>query len=133
MKKETTRLLLPIFLVFVAFNSFFLSGKVILDKWNVDWRVLIAGNLLIFFVTLLSFFISNRGLRSSNTQAFIRSIYASFILKFFVIAAFAFIYIIIAKKNVNKAALIACMFLYLLYTFFEVSILMKVLKKKKNE
>jgi len=37
-----------------------------------------------------------------------------------------------AKKDLNKPALFACMALYLVYTFVEVSSLQKLLKQKKN-
>jgi hypothetical protein len=53
-------------------------------------------------------------------------------IKFFLIAIAAFVYIMVAKKNLNKPALITCMGLYLVYTFVEVSSLQKLLKQKKN-
>jgi Ca2+/Na+ antiporter len=133
MKQNAARPLFPVILLFVLLNAFFISGRTLLEKWSIDREVLIVGNLILFVVTLLSFWLGQRGLRSGNVQAFIRSIYASFIVKFFIIAVAAFIYIIAVKKNVNRPALIACMCLYLVYTFLEVSILMKMAKEKKNE
>jgi hypothetical protein len=133
MKQNAARPLFPVILLFVLLNGFFISGRTLLEKWSIDREVLIVGNLILFVVTLLSFWLGQRGLRSGNVQAFIRSIYASFIVKFFIIAVAAFIYIIAVKKNVNRPALIACMCLYLVYTFLEVSILMKMAKEKKNE
>ncbi|HVT85306.1 MAG TPA: hypothetical protein VHD35_08875 [Chitinophagaceae bacterium] len=133
MKQNATRPLFPVILLFIVLNGFFISGRTLLEKWSVDQEVLIVGNLILFVVTLLSFWLGWRGLRSGNVQAFVRSIYSSFIVKFFVIAVAAFIYIVAMKKNVNKPALIACMCLYLVYTFLEVSTLMKMAKQKKNE
>ena len=133
MKQNATRPLFPVILLFVLLNSVFIFGRTFLEKWSVDRDVLIVGNLVLFIVTLLSFWLGQRGLRSGNVQAFVRSIYSSFIVKFFVIAAAAFVYIMVTKKNVNKPGLIACMCLYLVYTFLEVSILMKMAKQKKNE
>ncbi|HWC54892.1 MAG TPA: hypothetical protein VG676_15000 [Chitinophagaceae bacterium] len=133
MKQNAARPLFPVILLFVLLNGFFISGRTLLEKWSIDREVLIVGNLILFVVTLISFWLGQRGLRSGNVQAFIRSIYASFIVKFFIIAVAAFIYIVAVKKNVNRPALIACMCLYLVYTFLEVSILMKMAKEKKNE
>lgn len=133
MNQNTTRLILPIILLFVIVSGFLLSARTLLEKWSVDRDVLIVGNLILFVVALLSFWLGMRGLRSNNVQKFIRSIYSSFIAKFFILIVAAFIYIMAAKKNVNKPALIACMCLYLVYTFLEVSILMKMAKQKKNE
>ncbi|MFI5133577.1 MAG: hypothetical protein ACHQEB_04535 [Chitinophagales bacterium] len=132
MQKNSTRPFLPVIILFSVLNSFFIAGKNLLERWGTDQDVLIVGNLILFVVTFLSFLLGRRGLRSTNAQVFVRSVYASFIVKFFVLIAAAFIYIMMAKKNVNKPALFACMGLYLVYTFLEVSILMKLLKQKKN-
>ncbi|HYM95053.1 MAG TPA: hypothetical protein VET23_12990 [Chitinophagaceae bacterium] len=133
MQKNSTRLFFPVILLFVLANSFFIGGRTLLEKWSVDPEILIVGNLILFIVTFISFWLGQRGLKSGNMQGFVRSIYSSFIIKFFVLIAAAFIYIMAAKKNVNKPALLACMALYLVYTFLEVSILMKLAKQKKNE
>jgi hypothetical protein len=73
-----------------------------------------------------------RSLNSSNPQSFVRAMYGSFILKFFVLVIAAFAYIMLAKKDVNKQALFTCMGLYLIFTFIEISALTKKMKQKKN-
>jgi hypothetical protein len=119
-------------LVFILLNALFLTGRNWLVKKGFDPDVLIIGNMLLFIVLLISFIITQRSLKSENPNAFVRAMYGSFIIKFFVLALAAFIYIIITKQNVNKPALIACMGLYIVYTVFEVSSLMRLLKQKKN-
>ena len=122
----------PIAIVFILLNVFFLAGKSLLAKWDADQSVLIFGNLVIFVVTAFSFFISLKGLKSSNPHAFVRSVYSSVMIKFFVFAIAAFVYIQSAKDAVNKPALFTCMGLYLVYTFLEVSALTKLLRGKAN-
>jgi hypothetical protein len=123
---------MPVILVFIVVNGFFLSGKDLLLRWNMDQRVVIVGNLLLFAITLISFLLAQRGLNHSNPHAFVRSVYMSVMLKLFACIIAAFIYISIYKANLNKPALFTCMGLYLVYTFLEVSVLMKLLKQKKN-
>lgn len=123
---------LPVVLLFVILNAFFLTGKNMLQRWNVDHEVLIVGNALLFGITLISFLLAQKGLRNTNTHAFIRSIIGGIMIKLFVSVIAAFIYISIFKKNINKPALFTCMGLYLVYTFFEVSVLTKQLKQKTN-
>ena len=53
-------------------------------------------------------------------------------IKFFICAIAAFVYIMAAKKNVNKPGLFICMGLYIVYTSLEISSVMKLLKQKKN-
>lgn len=122
----------PLLLVFIFTTCLFIAGRGLLLKYNIDQEVLIIANLLLFVVTLLSSYLFLRSLGSANPNSFLKAMYGSFILKFFVIAITAFIYIIITKKNVNKSALITAMILYMLYTVIEVSVLLKMLKKKKN-
>lgn len=123
---------LPLVIVFVLFNAFFLVGKNWLEKQGVNNDVLIGGNLILFVATLLSFLVYVRSLKTSTGGAALRGMYGSFIIKFFICLVAAVAYIMIAKKEVNKPALIACMGLYIVYTVIEVSSLQKLLKQKKT-
>ena len=124
---------LPVVIFFIALNGFFISGKNMLQRWNTDRDVLIIGNLLLFLITLSSFLLAQRGLKNPNPYAFVRSIYASVMIKLFVCIIAAAVYIAMYKTNLNKPALFICMGLYLVYTFMEVAVLMKLLKLKKHE
>lgn len=121
-----------VILLFIILNALFLTGRNALERWNVDQTVLIAGNILLFVITAISFILAQRGLKSTNTHVFIRSVIGSIMIKLFVSIIAAFIYISIFKKQINKPALFTCMGLYLVYTFLEVSILTKQLKSKSN-
>ena len=122
----------PLILLFIILNGFFLAGKNMLQRWNVDQNVLIAGNILLFVITIISFLLAQRGIKNANAHAFIRSIIGGIMIKLFVAIIAAFIYISIFKKEINKPALFTCMVLYLVYTFLEVSLLNRLLKQKAN-
>ena len=132
MNRTSLQLLRPMILVFILLNVFFITARQWLEKKGVDQEVMIIGNLLLFVVSVIIFLITHRSLQSSNPNAFVRAMYGGFIIKFFAVAIAAFIYIMIAKKNVNKPALFASMLLYVVYTFIEVKTLLGVLKQKKN-
>jgi hypothetical protein len=123
---------IPFILLFVLLNCFFIVGKNWLISKGVDPEVLIGGNLLLFLATLLSFLVYFRSLHAKSPSAAVRGMYGSFMIKFFACLIAAFAYILVAKKNVNKPALIICMGLYIVYTVIEVSALQKLLKQKKN-
>lgn len=132
MNQTSLKLLRPMILIFIFLNAFLLAGKSWLAKKGIDQEVLIVGNLVLFTVTLVTFLLTYRSLKSKNPNAFVRAMYGGFMIKFFVVAIAAFIYIMITKKNVNKPALFSCMGLYVVYTFFEVTALLRILKQKKN-
>ena len=119
-------------LVFVILNGMFVIGAESLERFKADQSVLILGNLLLFLIALTSFLLTKRSLSSANPNAFVRAIYGSFMIKFFVCAAVAFAYIMSTKKEVNKPALFICMGLYIVYTALEVASLTRILKSRKN-
>jgi len=126
------RIFLPIVLLFIILNAFFISGRALLDRWGADQEVLIIGNLVLFAIFILSFFVAQKGLKTTNPHAFVRSVYGSMMIKLFICIIAAFIYIAVFKKGLNKPALFTLMGLYLVYTFVEVATLTKMLKQKAN-
>lgn len=122
----------PLALLFVVVNALAVAFRSRWTTWNVDQDVLIAGNLFLFAVTFFSFLIAERGLQNKNPHTFVRSVMASIMVKMFLCAIAAFVYISIYKKELNKAALFICMGLYLVYTFLEVSILTRLLRRKPD-
>jgi hypothetical protein len=131
-QKRRDKGLFPLIIVFVVLNGFFISGKSLLQRWGADQDVLIWGNLFLLLVTLLSYVLAKRGLISPNPHAFVRAVYSSILLKLFVCLIAAFVYISIYKKDLNKPAFFTLMGLYLLYTFLEVSVILKALKQQQN-
>ena len=132
MRRNKRSPLFPVVLFFILLNALFIGGKNFLERHGFDQSVLIVGNLILFGATLLSFVFATRGLNSENAKAFVRSVYVSIMIKLFICVIAAVIYIFIFRTNLNKPSLFACMGLYLIYTFIEVSVLTKLLKKKKN-
>ena len=123
---------MPVIIFFILLNGFFTVGKNLLAQWGADQDVLIVGNTLLFIITLVSILVATRGLKSENPHAFLRSVYGSILIKLFLCMIVAFIYIASVRTKVNKPALFTCMGLYLVYTFIEVSLLTKMLRKKTN-
>ena len=124
--------LFPVALLFIIINTLVLTFGSRLEKAGLDINALMAGNLFIFLITLVSIFILLKGLNASSTMKFIRSVYTAFIIKFFLVAVVVFVYALMEKENLNRPAVFLCMFLYLLYTFLEVRVLLKLTKSKTD-
>jgi len=130
--KNFIRVFLPILLIFIITNGFFLTARDLVSRWNIDIDIVIAGNFVLFLATAVSFFLYYRALRNNNVQAFLRMIYGGMFLKMMICLFTAFIYISVAGKTVNKGGIIACLFLYLVYSFVEIVLLLKQSKQRKN-
>ena len=128
--KAILRLFSPILLIFIVLSIVFFLTSSALAAWGVDHRVLLTGNLLLFFVTLVSFFLYIKGLRNQNMHAFVRVMYGSLLVKFFVCLVAVLIYAAVAKAAVNRNGIFGCFILYMLYTFLEVRTLLRLSKKE---
>ena len=120
----------PIVLVYIISNAVIVFSK----RWttaNIDTDVLMIGNTVLLIATLVSFFLYTRSLKHNQPAAFLRYIYSGMFIKMLICLFAAFIYIA-SVSNVNKPALFGCMFLYFVYTFMEVSILLRLSKQQKD-
>lgn len=123
------RALRNIFLLFVVTSLIIVLAFNWLQSTSLDPFVLLSGNLIVFLITLSSFYLIKRGLGSSSTSGFLSSVYSSFIMKLFIAGIVVFVYVNISGDQMNAPAVFASMVLYLLYTFMEVKALLLLLKK----
>ena len=130
--KSFIRVFLPILLIFIISNGFFLTAGALAARRNIDIDIVIAGNVALFIATGLSFFLYFKALRNNNVQAFLRMVYGGMFLKMMICLFTAFIYIMVVGKAVNKGAIIICLFLYLVYSFVEIVLLLKESKQRRN-
>jgi hypothetical protein len=119
----------PIVLLFIVLNALIIVFRRSLTSEGFFVDFLIIGNIILFAMTLLSFFLLYRGLKATSTPAFLRSVYGSFMVKFFIVLVAVFGYAFMNKGNLNKHSLFTLMFLYLVYTFLEIKTLMKLSRK----
>ena len=124
--------IIPLVIVFLISAGLILIFRNSLAGVGFDWQVLSGGNLFIYVVTMVSMHMLSEGMKAANTHAFLSKVYGGILIKLFACAIGAFVYIFIAGKNLNKPALFACMALYLVYTFVELSVIMKQSNQKKN-
>lgn len=121
-----------ILLLFVLLNSLFLLFKTKLLTLGFDADILIIGNGILFLMTFISSKLLHNSLHAPNSAAFLRGVYGSFLLKFFIVAIAVLIYAFLNRSNINKPGLFTLMGLYLVYTFIEISSLLKKTDKAKD-
>src|SRR4030095_13678041 len=106
----------PVLYLFLGLTAVILALKFVLPDAGIDYRVLFLGILLLFIIGWISVRMNKKAMEHKNLQVFLRLVYGSFLMKFFLLALAAFIYIAIYKKNINKPALFGCCALYFIYT-----------------
>ena len=131
MNKKGDRPFVPILLIFLIVNGLLLLAPSLEFLWNMDRSIMIIGNLVLFTDTFISFQLYRRSLANNSVHAFLRMIYGGMFAKMMICLIAAVVYIMIAKKDVSKGAIFGCMFLYFVYTFVEISIIMKLSRKEK--
>ena len=129
--KAKRNVLLPLLLVFIICNGFFLSAKTLIAKWGIDSDVLIIANSLFLVLSLVTFFIQQKALQNSNPNVFIRSVMAGMMIKMFVCIIAIFIYWLAMKDKFSKGTVFVSMIVYLIYLAAEVRIVTK-LNRQKN-
>ncbi|MES2849132.1 MAG: hypothetical protein V4685_08755 [Bacteroidota bacterium] len=129
--KNQGKELLPLILLFIVFNNFFLFGKSWLAKHGIDYLVLIIANSIFFVVSLLIYQMQKRALKNSNPNVFVRAVMGGTMIKMAVCLIAVAIYALAFKNVFSKMSVFAAMFLYFFYMFVEVRMATK-LNKKKN-
>jgi len=107
------------FFVFVLVN---LGLRVFAPKLaaaGINRDVVQVGNLILFLLFWLSVLLRSRPAIDPKSPTFLTPVYTGMMLKFFGLAIAAFIYIYIARDQVNKPALFICMGLYIVYSIIE--------------
>ena len=132
MSAQTNKFYVPLLALFAVLNCFFLLGKKWLSKYGIDPEVLMIGNLLVFFVTIVSLFFHIKGFSTNNAQVFLRGVYASLMIKMIVVAASVLIYASVVAKP-NRPAVYISMGLYFVYSFIEVRTIFRLMKEKKGK
>jgi len=130
-KKSLRKLYLPAFFIFIAINSLALVFAKKLQQNDIDSNVIIGANFLLFVLALISAYMHTKAAGNSNPNAFVRSVLGATVMKLFIIAGAAFLYLFAAGADKSVKALLSAMVLYIIYTIIEVRIAF-ALNKKDN-
>lgn len=129
---SSSRPFLPILIFFLVVTVIAYAASEILTGWKINPYVVLGGNLILLLATSVSWFFYTRSLKNNRPAVFMRHIYSGMMIKMFICLIAALIYILRMKKEVNLGAILVLMFLYFVYTYLEVSNLMKISKKNAN-
>lgn len=126
MRSTKTEFYFAIILLVTSLLALF-AGLWLAKGWSVS-VVVMGANLLLYALTLYLFRRTKKSFTDPNPQVSIRAIMSGFMIKFFVLAVAALVYIFVMRKAVSIPALLCSATLYLLYTTVEIRALLLLLK-----
>lgn len=132
MKKEYGQLTRPLLIAFVLLNGILLAFQQKLKNKNVSIDVVLVANILLFGVSMANIWFQLKSLRNPNpnSAAVIRGLMAGTFLKLFVLAIATMVYLVAAGDGRSINAIFVAMGLYILYTWMEVRISLRMNPKK---
>lgn len=133
MTEIPSRRTLPLAVVCIGVIILIMIFKKKLLHYGFDTGFLAIANVVLYLLSYSSFYIQLKGVGSKSAHAFVRGLYASLMLKMFVIIGALFIYIYAFGGTVNIPGLFVAMALYLVYTSIEVKQLMKIARNKTDD
>ncbi len=98
------------------------------DRFAFDFRLLFGANIFLALVTILSGILSSRG-NAARPASFINSVYSGTLLRLFLVAGGAAVYIITNKGKIDTRSLLLAGALYIVYTGVETFVLQKATRK----
>lgn len=121
---------LPLIGVFVIAGGLALAWQDKLAGFRISWMVVEAANGLLFIFSILNIYFQKKNINNPNPNAVIRGVMAGTFLKLLGLAAAALIYLFAAGTGRSVNAVFVGMGLYIIYTWLEVRISLKLKPKK---
>lgn len=130
MLKEYRKLIRPLGVLFILVTTILLAFRTLLNEIKVDATVVICANTLLFLATIMTIFFQYKNLNNPNPNAMVRGVMAGMFLKLFGLSAAVLIYLFAAGANRSVNAVFVGMGLYIVYTWLEVRISLRLNPKK---
>ena len=126
MTRDFRTLTRPLYLFFIIANALFLVFGKQMEAKHISQTVVIVANLLLFGITLLNLYLQHKNINNPNPNAVVRGVVAGTFLKLLILAASVIIYLLAAGDGRSVNAVFVGMGLYIIYTWIEVRISLKL-------
>lgn len=130
MKKNLFSLLLPLFIAAILIATMTAAGSEWLLNKKINPMVVQAANLILLITSCLNIFFQKRNLQQPNPQAVMRGIIGATMVKLFFLVSLVLVYIIAAGENRSVYAVIVSMGCYIVYSWIETRISLRLKSDK---
>jgi hypothetical protein len=126
MRRLFDKQMMPLWTVFLLVSGLLVIFWNKLPAKQINPWVVLIGNALLFGIALLNIAYHRASLQKKNPQAVLRSVMGATMVKLFVLAALVIIYLVSAGSARSIYGVIACMGLYIIYSWLETKILLQL-------
>ena len=130
MTKEFRLLTRPLAGLFIIVTALLLALRTRLAQFNIDTTVVTCANILLLVITMLNLYFQYKNINNPNPNAIVRGVIGATFLKLFGLGAAVLIYLFAAGVNRSINAVFVSMGLYIIYTWLEVRISLRLNPKK---
>jgi len=103
-----------------------------LKKQEINPWVVASTNLLLFAISMFSLQQQLKQSKNTNPHAMVRAVMSTVVLKLFVLGSAAIVYLYNAGENKSVNAIFLGMALYIMYTWLEVKLSLKINQANKD-
>jgi Cu/Ag efflux pump CusA len=94
--------------------------------------MVISGDLILLIAGLISFYFYLRSIGEVKPFALVKFVYLAMFTKLAICLLPVIVYILWSGKEVDKAGLLLCAFMYIVYSYTEISLLLNYNKQRTN-
>lgn len=127
-----SRVAYNVFGIYLLFLLLAVAFSRLFPALGMEVVVVFSGNTILLLATLLALFFFTKSIAQEKPFALVKYVYLAMFAKLGVCLLPAVVYILYAGKNINKPGLLFCAFMYLVYSYAEVSLLLKQNKLRSN-
>jgi len=128
--KQNPAPIIPLVIAFILVNIALIVAYLLYPGAGLDYLMLIIANAVFFLTSVVVFNMQRKAMANSNPQVFIRQVMVGVMLKMGVCLAFIMGYVFLTRPAFNRPAIYLSLVIYLVYLITEVSIVMKMNKRK---
>lgn len=120
---------IPFLSVFVVVNGLSVAFSARLSANAISIEVVLGANAILFLFSLVNIYLQQKNINNPNQSAVIRGVMVGTFLKLMGLAAAALIYLVTAGAGRSVNAIFVAMGLYIVYTWLEVRISLRLKPK----
>lgn len=122
----------PVIYLFILVNLLCIFLAVFFKKQDINPWVVASTNLLLFAISMFSLQQQLKQSKDANPHAMVRGVMSTVVLKLFVLGSAAIVYLYNAGENKSVNAIFLGMALYIIYTWLEVKLSLKINHSSKD-